>query len=70
MKKVSLVEEFAHVWLPADVAHLGTTATRHLVAAVDLGEGSLATMAVAHLCHRHLLLAAKNTKMVQIHITE
>ena len=44
------------VGFAADVAHLGSTSTRHLVAAVDLGEGSLASVTRSHLRFRHLLL--------------
>ena len=44
--------------LTTDVAHDGAAATRHSVAAVDLGEGRLTLVTGAHFRHRHSLLAA------------
>ncbi len=48
---------FTHMWLTTDVAHLGPAATRHLVTAVQLGEGRLTGMTFPDLLLSHLLLA-------------
>ena len=56
--------KFTNIGLATDIAHLGATTTRHLVAAIELGESSLALVARAHLGHRHTLLTATSHEHV------
>ena len=56
MKILRGKELWTDVGFAADVAHLGSTPTRHLVAAVDLGEGGFTSVTRSHFRFRHLLL--------------